>query len=291
MICADRKGNRKEHSDMQDKVLSFLYLTVAGRVLVRPLITPWVSKTIGKFMDTPISKGLISSFVKKNNIDLSEYDNDDFDSYNDFFTRKIKEGRRLIDYEPKHLIAPCDAKLSVYPITKDSYFKIKHTVYSMRSLLRSEKLAKFYENGTIMIFRLTVDDYHRFCYMDDGRKTRNYHIPGVFHTVNPISNDVYPIYKENTREFSLLKSKNFGSVLMMEVGAMLVGKIVNYHQEASVKRGQEKGTFEFGGSTVILCFQDKMVDIDKDIYENSQKGIETIVKMGEKIGRAKGFNE
>jgi phosphatidylserine decarboxylase len=141
-----------------------------------------------------------------------------------------------------------------------------------------------YAGGTMLVFRLTVDDYHHYCYVDDGIKTPNHHINGVFHTVNPIANDYYPIYKENTREYSLLKSKHFGDVLMMEVGALMVGKIVNYHNNADVKRGQEKGRFEFGGSTVVLCLQKGQAEIDNDIIANSAKGLETRVKLGEKIG-------
>ena len=101
-----------------------------------------------------------------------------------------------------------------------------------------------------------MDDYHHYCYVADGRKSANITLPGVFHTVNPAANDVYPIYKENAREYILLKTKQFGTILMMEVGAMMVGKITNLHKNsADVKKGQEKGNFEFGGSTVILLIQ------------------------------------
>ena len=135
------------------------------------------------------------------------------------------------------------------------------------------------------MFRLTVSDYHHYCYIDDGEKTKNYKIPGVYHTVAPLANEEYPVYTENTREFSILKSKNFGNVLMMEVGAMLVGKIVNHHQKLSVHRGMEKGYFEFGGSTVILAFPKDTIVLDDDITENTKDGFETLVKMGEVIGR------
>ncbi len=95
-----------------------------------------------------------------------------------------------------------------------------------------------------------------------------------------------PIYKENTREYSLLKSRHFKTVVMMEVGALMVGRITNYHGACPVKRGQEKGRFEFGGSTVVLLFQDGAVSIDDRLIHNTEKGYETIVKMGERIGEA-----
>lgn len=284
MKCVDREGYEIDQNETQNKVLAFLYQTRPGRCLLSVLVQPWVSKVGGFFLNLPLSRWMIGPFVRNNEIDLSQYEDREYRSYNDFFTRRIKEGRRKIDENRDHLIAPCDSKLSVYAIEEDARFTIKDTVYSMNSLLRNKKLAARYEGGQLLVFRLTVDDYHRFCYVDDGIKSKNYRIPGVFHTVNPLANDVFPIYKENTREFSLLKSKNFGNVLVMEVGALLVGKIVNYHEKSDVLRGQEKGRFEFGGSTIIVCLEKEKAIIDSDILENSKDGIETAVKMGERIG-------
>lgn len=73
---------------------------------------------------------------------------------------------------------------------------------------------------------------------------------------------------------------------MMEVGALLVGKIENHSGAAYVQRGQEKGNFAFGGSTIILMTQKNRVISDEDICMRSRKGIETLVQMGEKIGTA-----
>ena len=193
---------------------------------------------------------------------------------------------RPVDMDRGHLTAPCDSKLTVLGITDDLKFTLKHTQYTLESLLRDNALARKYAGGHALVFRLTVDDYHRYCYVADGKKDRNRRIPGVYHTVNPIANDHYPIYKENAREYSILHSDVFGDILMMEVGALLVGKIVNHHEEASVIRGQEKGYFRFGGSTVVLLLEANRVKIDPDILENSGENIETIVRMGEKIGQA-----
>ncbi len=184
------------------------------------------------------------------------------------------------------MIAPCDSKLTALKISPESRFSLKHTEYTLESLLRSEQLARKYSGGYALIFRLTVDDYHRYCYVADGKKDENVCIPGVLHTVNPVANDHYPIYKENSREYSILHSDNFGDILMMEVGALLVGKIVNHHRCANVSRGEEKGYFQFGGSTVVLLLERDAVQIDEDILENSDMHIETIVRMGEKIGSA-----
>ncbi|MDD3570440.1 MAG: phosphatidylserine decarboxylase, partial [Lachnospiraceae bacterium] len=265
---------------------SFMYTSKLGKILLVEIIKPKYSIIMGHLLNLRISKVLIRPFVFINKIDMTQYKKCEFSSYNDFFTRKIKAEKRKIDEKASHLIAPCDGKLTVYDINDTSEFIIKNTSYTMESLLGSKKLASKYEGGVLLLFRLTVDDYHRYCYIDNGYKTKNFRIKGLFHTVNPVANDSVQIYKENTREFTMLKSENFGKLLIMEVGALFVGKIVNYHQEKRVKRGAEKGKFEFGGSTIIVCAEKGKIKIDKDILKNTRLGIETAVKMGEKIGIA-----
>lgn len=286
MKYIDRDGVITIEDNSQDRLLKWMYTHLAGRMLLHFLVRPCISRAAGWVLDKGWSKCLIKPFIKKNKIDMTCYQECTYTSYNDFFIRKIKPEYRPLEGEAA-LISPCDGKLSVYPITlgKDgSLFHIKNTAYTVKSLLHSERLAGHYDGGYACIFRLTVDDYHRYCYVDDGKKSANYHIPGIFHTVNPAANDAEPIYKENTREFSLLKSRHFKTILMMEVGALLVGRITNYHEECDVKRGQEKGRFEFGGSTVILLFQKDAVCIEPRLLENTRNGFETIVRMGERIG-------
>jgi phosphatidylserine decarboxylase len=189
--------------------------------------------------------------------------------------------------DPKHLISPCDCKLTALSIGEDTVFTLKHTPYTVSSLLKNEELAGRFRGGTALIFRLCVDDYHRYCYTVDGEKTEGVRIPGKFHTVNPIANDFFPIYKENTREYCLLDTDAFGQILVMEVGALLVGKIVNHHSGiVRVTRGTEKGYFQFGGSTIVMLLPPNAAEIDPDILEASQKGLETVVRYGEKIGIA-----
>ena len=141
-----------------------------------------------------------------------------------------------------------------------------------------------YKNGYCLIFRLGVDDYHRYCYVDDGVKEKNVHIPGKFHTVNPIANDYEPIYKTNTREYTKIKSKIYGDVIQMEVGALCVGRIVNYEEKAVVISGTEKGKFEFGGSTVVVFLKKDKIMLRDDLINASEQGIELCVKMGEALG-------
>ena len=284
MAWIDRDGNPVPGDEGQDKMLAWLYGTGPGHGIVKLLIKPWVSRCAGKLMDSGISRLAIKPFLKRNRINMEEYEEGPFPSFNAFFTRQIRPGKRPIDPDPAHFIAPCDSKLSVYPITADATFRVKQTEYTLESLLRDKELTRKYEGGLFLLFRLTVGDYHRYGYVESGQKGENRKIPGVFHTVNPAANDRYPIYKENTREFTVIETDRCGAVLQMEVGATMVGRIVNYHGARQVNRGEEKGKFEFGGSTVIVCLEKDRAVIDPDILKNTANGLETVVKFGEKIG-------
>lgn len=288
MKYIDRKGNVTVEENEQDKFLRHLYNDRGGRLCLRVLVQPFVSKMAGVFLNTGLSARFVPGFVEKNRIDLGVYEKQKFSSWNDFFTRRIREGERPIDERKNILVSPCDGKLSVYRIGEGSRFFIKDTEYTVEQLLRNKKLADRYLGGYAMVFRLTVDDYHHYCYVADGEKSPDVKIPGVFHTVNPAANDVCQIYHENTREYCLLKTEQFGTIAMMEVGAMMVGKITNLQPGAcEVKKGEEKGYFEFGGSTIVLLLQHGRVRMDSDLIENSENGYETIVRMGERIGKCK----
>ncbi len=286
MDYKDRSGNLTQQDTTQDKFLDFIYSNLPGRAMMRFLSMPWISRVAGRLLSTWPSTFLIDSFVKKNHIRMSDYERRRYRSYNEFFTRKIRPEKRPIDHTPGHLIAPCDGKVTVYPIDLKTRIKIKHSTYTIGSLLQNDELAAKYTGGYCIVLRLTVDNYHRYCYVDDAAKGRNHFIRGVLHTVNPAVLEHIKIYKENSRSYCVLDTKNFGPVIQMEVGALMVGKINNYHREAIVRRGQEKGRFEFGGSTVVLLLQRDQAVIDEDILRNSSKDIETLVSMGESIGKA-----
>lgn len=282
-MIKDRNGEIVVTNEKQNILLKKLYGTVCGRVILKALTAPAVSKVAGAFMDSRLSVPLIKRFIKSSGIDTSQYVMKKFRSYNEFFTRRVKRGMRPIDRMPSHFISPCDSKLTVYKIGKSSVFRIKGSRYRVSDLIKNDFLAKRYEGGYCMIFRLEVDDYHRYCYIDSGTKTENTFINGELHTVNPIALEHYNIYKRNCREYTVLHTENFGDVVQVEVGAMMVGRIVNRHGAAEVVRGEEKGKFEFGGSTIVLLVQEDMIRIDDDILRNSAENIETVVKYGEKV--------
>ncbi len=290
MIYYSRQRNSKENIITESsKALNFFYDTFLGRLILKIIITKPISNLIGIYMNSSLSKHKISKFVDKNNINTFEYEAKNYKSYNDFFTRKVIPYKRPINARKDIFISPCDSKLLVYKITEDLTLKIKDSYYSIDSLV-DEKIMDEYKNGYALVFRLSTDNYHRYCYIDSGSKSDNYYIKGVFHTVQPISLKKYNFYKTNSREWTILNTKNFGKVIDIDVGALGVGRIKNNHREYKFKKGEEKGYFEFGGSTIVLLVKKNIINIDKDIMDNSFENIETIVKYGEGIGKAKFIN-
>lgn len=282
----DRKTKKYYEETQTDGVLlNFLYNTPVGRILLKILINPIISKIGGLYNDSLISKLKIEKFIKSNNIDMTDYKEQEYKNFNEFFIREIKERKRPLSKNKNSFISPADSKLLVYNITNDLKLFIKGSTYTLNELVNNEEDLSAYKNGLCLVFRLCVDDYHHYCYPDNGFLIKKNFIKGKLHTVRSISKD-YKIYKVNQREYSILKTDNFDEIIYIEVGAMMVGKIVNLNKGKFTK-GEEKGYFKFGGSTVVVLLKDNVVNIDKDILENSKKDIETKVRYHETIGTRK----
>lgn len=265
--------------------LRFLYNTAMGRCFLKGLVSPAFSKFIGRILDGKISKILIPSFIKKNNIEIDDFEKREYKSYNDFFTRKGAKGFRTIDMSDEAFISPCDSALMVHRITAGGVYRIKNSLYTIKDLLRDADIADEYNDGYIMIFRLAVNNYHRYCFLDDCSLGKRRYINGVLNTVQPIAFNSCNVFSENCREYTVLETRNFGKVIQCEVGAMIVGKINNKQYLFPVRRGQAKGKFEFGGSTIIVLVKKDMIKIRKDIAIHSVDGLETNVLIGEKIAQ------
>lgn len=267
--------------------LRFLYGTALGRLLLKPLCARWVSRLAGAFMDSALSRPLIRRFVKKNAIDLADFEDEKYTCFNDCFTRKIRPHLRPIDRDPDALVSPCDALLSAYEIGEDSVFHIKGSDYTVRGLLGgNDALGESYAGGLCLVFRLCVHHYHRYMYLDDGEKGENVFIPGCLHTVRPIALERFPVFVQNCREYTVMETEHLGTVTQIEVGALLVGKIKNHHGAHRFVRGEEKGTFLYGGSTIVLLLpRGAGILLDGDVLQKTALGEETEVKMGERLGK------
>lgn len=265
-------------------MLTFLYETSFGRFVLKIITQPFFSAVGGTFLKTPPSRMLINRYIRRNEIDMSRFAEKRYRSFNDFFIRELKKGEGCKEHPAHLLLSPCDGKASAYTLTIESSFRIKNTMYSIKDLLEDEALAKDYNGGACMIFRLTPDDYHRYSYIDDGEILGRKKIRGVLNTVRPIAHSRYRVFIRNTRVCTLMRTVRFGDVVQIEVGALMVGKIRNYKDAGRFSRGEEKGFFEFGGSTILLLFKEEAVHIRRDIFETTACGGETVLHAGDIIG-------
>ena len=267
--------------------VKFLYDTKLGNILLFILTKRWISKLVGKYLDSKLSRNRIKKYVKKNNIDLNLYVEKKYTSFNDFFTREIKPENRPFVQDINSFPSPSDGKLTVYNINETNTFNIKGFDYTVETLLNNEELASKYKNGLCVVIRLSVEDYHRYFYVDDCTKEKGVFIQGKLHTVQPHALSKRKVFSENCREYTVMHTKNFGTVTQVEVGAMMVGKIANNHkEEGSHSKGEEKGMFEFGGSTIVLLLEKDKVILDEEFFTNTKEDNETYVLCGEKIGYA-----
>ncbi len=288
----DRKtGEKKKEVVAGDKFIKWIYDTAPGKTLLETFIKRKLfSSLLGRLYSMPFSKSRIADFVSELEIDLTEAEREnpeDYKNFNDFFIRSLKEGSRPVSQETRYLVSPADGRLLAYEnININKIVQIKGQEYSLEELFQDSNLAQEYQGGVCLVVRLNPSDYHRFHFPDSGIPGPHKLIPGGYYSVNPMALKRIPrVYCQNKRELTCFASDNFGQIAYIEVGATGVGSIVQtYTSEKVVKKGQEKGYFKFGGSTVILFIKKGVVQLDKDILENSQKFLETKVNMGEQIG-------
>lgn len=265
--------------------MKFLYDTFVGRILLNLLISKGSINTISAWLNSGLSRWLIRPFIKKNNIDMSSYPKRHYKSFGDFFSRK----RDVVNFDTDKnaFISPCDSKLSLFDIDKDSIFCVKGSHYNIGDLIPEKDVADLFKDGLCMIFRLEATDYHHFCYIDDCVENGAKLIPGKLHSVQPIALRRYPVFRQNKRYYHLLDTKNFGKIMQIEVGAVYVGGVHYELNRGVAKKGQDAGYFELCGSTIMLLLTKELKDklkINDDILNATKDEKEYTVKIGNTIG-------
>lgn len=248
------------------------------------------SRIAGRWANSKRSKSQIKKFIKKYNINTEEMEQpvESFQTFNQFFSRKLKPNARpLPEGDPNAIVSPADGSaLAVLNIREDTLFPTKSTLFSVREILRDDALAKQFEGGTAVIVRLAPWDYHRFHFPVAGVPEIPYRIAGRYESVSP---EVYaagtqPI-QVNERHLIRFRSDKASTMAIVLVGALFVGAIVETYQPGKpVQRGDEMGYFEFGASTMVLFFQKDTIQLMPTLIRNSAEGKETPVRMGQLIG-------
>ncbi len=271
-------------------MLNFFYKNFMGRLIRLPMTYVWFSQFGGAFADSSISRYFIKSFIKRNKIDMSDYivPEGGYKTFNEFFYRKLKPNRRIIDSDSNSIISPADSKLLVIPeINIQTYFFVKACKFDLESFLQDQDLANEFSGGTLFLFRLAPENYHRFHFPFDCVASLPHRIKGKFESVNPVvyKSGIQPL-TENERHLIVLDSEKFGKVLFVPVGAMLVGKVVEtYDPKKFNKKGDEVGFFAFGGSSIVMVFKKGAVIPDETFIQNSLHDRESAVRMGHKINK------
>jgi phosphatidylserine decarboxylase len=281
-------GKLVQEKTEQHWLLCFLYQNFIGKLIRRLFTKRFISRFYGFLQNSSLSKYKIDSFVKKHSIQMDQFEKkiSEFKSFNDFFIRKLKTGIRSITQDQNIFVSPADGKLFVIEkISQEVSFFVKNEKFNLESFLVDKTLAKEYQDGTLLIFRLSPPDYHRFHFPTDCIPSSPKRISGIYESVSPIAykHGIIPLI-QNERCLTILKTEFFSDVISVSIGAMLVGKIINtFVPEKKYKKGDEMGYFEFGGSSLVLVFKKDSIVLQKKFIENSKRGFETEVKMGQSI--------
>lgn len=265
--------------------LRFMYSNPLGAGL-RELFfkRSFFSKLYGAWASSSISASTVPQFIKRYGIKMADFvePQGGFKSFNAFFTRKLAKNARPIDPNPKVLVFPADARHFVIPTIKQGQvFNVKGDTFDLATFLGDAALSKRYEGGSLLISRLCPIDYHRFHTPCNGTLGTSRIIKGPLYSVNPLALAKRPsIFWENQRVITPLETQNFGLIQYVEVGATCVGKIVQTARPGPVQKGQEKGYFAFGGSTVVLLMEPGKATFSQSLLEASSKGLETLAQVG-----------
>ncbi|KAL4074236.1 phosphatidylserine decarboxylase-domain-containing protein [Scleroderma citrinum] len=259
----------------------------------------------GEIYDSPESVKNIPSFIQTYNIQLDELLEPDIDNYrtfNQFFYRRLKPGVRPVQNmdNPKGFCSMADCRLVVYQtIDLAEKFWIKGDEFSIPTLLDlvpSDPLCETLKGGSLAIFRLAPQDYHRFHSPVDGTLLgvpRD--IAGQYYTVNPqaVNEPTFDVFTRNKRSVLLLEHEVLKKpIAIIAIGALMVGSIT-WTPIKQVKRGDELGHFAYGGSTVVAIFPPGVIRFDDDLVQNSmgvgptgakEGSIETLMKVGYSLG-------
>ncbi|XP_062208147.1 phosphatidylserine decarboxylase proenzyme 2-like [Phragmites australis] len=303
ILVFDRRTKRIVEELIDRKIvlsMRALYQSKVGLTLINTGVKDLLknlSEKQGKKMNSLESAKDIPKFLElfKDQINMDEVKDpiESFKTFNEFFIRGLKPGARLITHYDKGSIATCaaDSRLMAFSsVDESTRLWIKGRKFSIEGLLGTGVCSDALSNGSLVIFRLAPQDYHRFHVPVSGTVEKFVEVPGYLYTVNPIAvNSKYcNVFTENKRVVSIISTSEFGKVAFVAIGATMVGSITFLKNEGDyVHKGDEFGYFSFGGSTVICVFEKDAIEFDADLLANSGRSLETLVSVGMTLGVSK----
>jgi phosphatidylserine decarboxylase len=277
-------------SGFVERLMSWLYTSPVGR-RVRPLLleSQKVHELVDWYADTSLSRRHVEYAVRTYDIDLNEVRVPDggFASFNDFFTRELQPGARPIDRDPDVLVSPADGQLLVLPeLRRDTELIVKGVAFELRQLLANDDEAALFDGGSAGIFRLYARDCHRLYFPCDGVVHAPRRIAGHYYAVTPFPGNDISHFSRNQRVVTRFDSDAFGPLAFVDIGGFCISSIVSTSTPGShVEKGDEKGYFRYGGSTLVMLATRGALQYEPDILAASAKGDETPIKIGERVAR------
>lgn len=284
-----RTGTLEVEQVYGDAALRWLYGTRFGRWLTDTvLVRRWFSRLTGAYQSSRWSRRRIASFIREFGVPMEEFEPTQYRSFNDFFARRFRDSAREFCCGDDLPAFAEGRYLGFDRVEPGRTFPVKAEHLSAAGLLGSVERAAPFANGPLLIARLCPVDYHRFHYPDTGTTRDAWRIRGRYHSVNPVALAARSdVFVSNERQVSVLTTERFGRLAYVEVGALNVGRIVATHPaDRPFARGDEKGYFLFGGSTVILLGEAGAWQVDPALAARTAEGIETRVRLGERVARA-----
>lgn len=301
-------------------LITLLWSTRSGQKLLTstrwlPRLLEFVSVQGGKAMATPGSRKRIEGFIAANDIDTSELDRDlaDFSNLNEFFARPLRAGARPIAEagDAQVVVSPSDGRVRCFrSIGRGDAVAVKGHRYDVGAMLGvrvdaaeegvtvahgANRFRAFHDRHaptgfSIAVCRLTMADYHRVHSPVDGSwdTTAIRNLPGEYHSTAPAAvQSAIDVFGRNRRVAMLVDTEAFGEIAVVIVGAAMIASIEITTAPGAIAKGDEIGLFQHGGSTVIAIFGADQIEFDRDLIEQSELGNETLIRMGDSLGRLK----
>lgn len=279
-----------------ERWLRLAYEYPGSSILQQFVKRAFFSRWYGRRMAKPKTRRLVSPFIEQFGLDPEEFADppDSFASFNDFFVRKLKEVARPIDADPNNIVFPCDGRhLGFQNVSTVEAVFVKGQRFDLAALLGSRELAEGYAGGSLVLSRLCPIDYHRFHFPEGGTPSSPELRNGFLFSVSPLALRRNLAYLwENKRVLTKLETQAFGTILILEIGATNVGSITQtFTPGEPVERGQEKGYFAFGGSSIITLLEPGRITLAEDLVHYSARQTELYAPMGTVLGSLPSHSE
>lgn len=241
----------------------------------------FVSRMTGRFAKSSLSRRWIARFAAMYKIPVEDAEKniEDYRSLNEFFTRRLKPGKRPIDQSAGSLVSPVDAKITGCGVIKDGLIlQVKGQDYTVEELLNGSPRLSQYLNGYYWVLYLSPTDYHRIHSPCEGEIVETEHIAGRVYPVNEFGlTSMRRVLSRNERLVTYIRNE-IGEVAVVKVGALNVSSIKFVEpMPQTLERGDELAYFEFG-STIVLLTEDGTLHPRSDLNTGDK------VRMGEKLG-------